>query len=113
MMKEMQLPYNLKNREIGIRLEEMTVDGKYLTCENIAIAKCGYETKLFYKPQKHLVYNEKGSVRKLHEKYNSRYWRDGYYKANQSIDYELQFLYKKGEYELCWSLFQKHTSLKI
>ena len=94
-----------KLREIGIKLEELTVDGKYPTYENIAIAKCGYGTNLLYKPQKHWVYNEKGSVRKLHERY-SRYWRDEYYKANQSIDYELQFLYKKGEYEYVGAYFR-------
>jgi len=94
-----------KLREIGIKLEELTVDGKYPTYENIAIAKCGYGTNLLYKPQKHWVYNEKGSVRKLHEKY-SKYWRDNYYKANQSIDYELQFLYKKGEYEYVGAYFR-------
>ena len=100
------LPYHLqKLREIGIKLEELTVDGKYPTYENIAIAKCGYGTNLLYKPQKHWVYNEKGSVRKLHEKY-SRYWRDVHYKANQSIDYELQFLYKKGEYEYVGAYFR-------
>ena len=94
-----------KLKEVGIKLEELTVDGKYPTYENIAIAKCGYGTNLLYKPQKHWVYNEKGSVRKLHEKY-SKYWRDNYYKANQSIDYELQFLYKKGEYEYVGAYFR-------
>ncbi|MEA2054978.1 MAG: hypothetical protein U9O96_07750 [Candidatus Thermoplasmatota archaeon] len=100
------LPYHLqKLKEVGIKLNDSTVDGKYPTYENIAIAHCGYQTNLLYKPQKHWVYNEKGSPRKIRERY-SRYWKDEWYKPDATIEYELQFLYKKGEYEYAGAYFR-------
>lgn len=100
------LPYHLqKLKEVGINLDSLTVDGGYPSYENIAIAHCGYQTNLLYKPQKHWVYNEKGSPRKIRERY-SRYWKDEWYKPDATIEYELQFLYKKGEYEYVGAYFR-------
>ena len=100
------LPYHLKKlKEIEINLDSLTVDGGYPSYENIAIAHCEYQTQLLYKPQKHWVYNEKGTPRKIHERY-SRYWKDEWYKPNATTEYELQFLYKKGEYEYVGAYFR-------
>ena len=100
------LPYHLqKLKEIGINLDSLTVDGGYPSYENIAIAHCGYQTNLLYKPQKHWVYNEKGSPKKIHERY-SKYWKDEWYKPDATIEYELQFLYKKSEYEYVGAYFR-------
>ncbi|MEA3457828.1 MAG: hypothetical protein U9R21_04030 [Candidatus Thermoplasmatota archaeon] len=104
--EEYALPYHLKKlKEIGINLDSLTVDGGYPSYENIAITHCGYQTNLLYKPQKHWVYNEKGTPRKIRERY-SRYWKDEWYKPDATIEYELRFLYKKSERKYVGAYFR-------
>ena len=100
------LPHHLwKLKEVGIKLDSLTVDGGYTSYKNIAIAHCGYQTKLLYKPQKGWVYNEKGTPRKIRERY-SKYWKDEWYTPNASIEEQLQFLYRKKEYEYVGAYFR-------
>lgn len=100
------LSYHLRKlKEIRIKLDSLTVDGGYTSYKNIAITHCGHQTKLLYKPQKHWVYNEKGTPKKIRERY-SKYWKDEWYKPNASIEERLQFLYNKKEYEHVGAYFR-------
>jgi len=85
-----------KLREININVNEITVDGKYPTYKNIAIAKHKYGTNLFYRPQKDWVHNSKGDIDEINRRYQ-KYWKHDDFRVNADIDYKLGFLCKRGD----------------
>ena len=86
-----------KLREININVNEITVDGKYPTYKNIAIARHRYGTNLFYRPQKDWVHNSKGDIDEINKRYQ-KYWKHNDFRVNPDIDYKLGFLCKRGDY---------------
>lgn len=93
------LPDNLeKLKEIHVKVNEITVDGKYPTYKNIAIAKHRYDTSLFYRPQKDWVHNSKGDIDEINHRYQ-RYWKNDDFKVHADIDYKLNFLCKQCDFE--------------
>ena len=87
-----------KLREISINVNEITVDGKYPTYKNIAIAKHRYDTNLFYRPQKDGVRNSKGDIDEINKRYQ-KYWKHNDFRVNPDIHYKLGFLCRRGDYE--------------
>jgi len=93
------LPMNLeKLQTINLHIEEITVDGKYPTYENIATAKHQYNTNLFYKPQDNWVHNPLGDITEINKRYQI-YWHHTKFKVHADLEYQLNFLYQRGDYE--------------
>jgi len=93
------LPVNLeKLQNIDIHVGEITADGKYPTYENIAVAKYQYGTDIFYRPQKDWVHNEKGNICEINHRYQ-KYWKHHDFKVYADIEYKLNFLFERGDYE--------------
>ncbi len=93
------LPMNLqKLQEINLHIEEITVDGKYPTYENIATAKHRYATTLFYRPQDNWVHNPLGDIDEINKQYQ-KHWHHPQFKIHADLKYQLNFLYQRGDHE--------------
>jgi hypothetical protein len=93
------IPAQERLRQKGISIDEQKVDGSYVkSYENIAKSETK-GTKLIYKIQDGWVYNKKGTeenVKRVYQKYHN----DEGFRVNACNSYMLNFLCKKGEYEV-------------
>ena len=93
------VPSLQKAEELGLHhCEEIKVDGKYPTYENIAIAKIDYKVDMVYLPQEHWVINEKGNKEAIINEYQ-KHWKHTNFRPNANIKFMLQFLCKCKKFE--------------
>lgn len=86
-------------RDIGIQVEDLFVDGKYATVENIAQVEVGYGTSLHYDIAKNWVYNDQATFFNLKVEYQ-KFHQDSDFKVYVDNDDMMRYLVKKGECEL-------------
>lgn len=82
---------------LGLHEVERVVDDKYATFENIARSETN-KVSLYYKIAKNWVPTSKSDLKKLKKLYQ-RYHKEKDFLVNPNLDFMLQYLYDKGEYE--------------
>ena len=90
--------------DLGLKEEVRVIDDKYATFENIARSELN-GISLYYKIAKNWNYKEEGKpgeIKKLYQKYHSE--RD--FIPGASLDFMLQYLNRKKEYEAVGSYFR-------
>jgi len=90
--------------DLGMLEQERVVDDKYASFPNIARSEIN-RISLFYKIAKHWVPTSKSDLKKLKRLYQ-RYHREDDFLVNPSLDFMLQYLYKKEEYETVGGFFR-------
>lgn len=82
-------------RELGIRIDDLWVDGTYATLENIAVAKTKFGTTLHYQVQEGWVINEKGNPEHIKKLYQ-QFWKYPEFKPGASLNEMMAFLVCRG-----------------
>ena len=89
---------------LGLKEEERVVDDSYATFPNIARSELN-KISLFYKIAKNWVSTKKGDLTKLKKLYQ-KYHKEDDFVVNPNLDFILQYLYCKEEYEAVGRFFR-------
>jgi len=86
-------------------------DGEYTSYENIAIGEAICHTRLSYRIEKDWVFNDKGILEKINERYQ-RYWKDSEFSMGASMTFKLRFLLDKGDTEYVGAYFRNQAMIR-
>ena len=67
-------------------------------CDDYTVAKHGYGTDLFYRPQDGWVHNRNGDLDEINRQYQ-KYWKHCDFRAHATLEYKLGFLFKREDYD--------------
>jgi len=81
---------------LGIHIEDLYVDGKYATFENIAIVQTLFGTTLHYQVQEGWVIREDGTLEYIKKLYH-KFWEDSDFKPGASLNEMMAFLTRRGK----------------
>lgn len=99
------IPAQERLREKGFSVDEEKIDGSYVkSYKNIALSETN-GTRLKYRKQDGWKYNEKGSLENVKRTYQ-KYHNDDDFKVNATLDFILNYLCKKEEYEVVGAYYR-------
>ena len=90
--------------DLGLCEEERVVDDKYATFPNIACSELN-KVSLFYKIAENWVPKKEGDTKEIKRLYQ-KYHKEDDFVVNPSLDFMLQYLHRKGEYEAVGGFFR-------
>jgi hypothetical protein len=83
---------------LGFEPKSWVFDGKYSSKESIALGTIGHGMELVYKIQQEWVKDRRGTPAEINKIYQ-KYWQDQDFKLEAELDYQLEFLYGRGDLE--------------